>query len=180
VAFEQLFGFSVLEIKDQFISTGDIPVRDFDTLVDRLRHQKTIDEFKETLDNYFLEKYINREKKDFFHRCFEPLYRSSGTISISNLQEQTNLSKRQFERKFKEHAGISASVLRRLIRSNLAIARILRNYSVSDIIHDLRYFDQSHLIKDVKWYTSKTPKALYENYRNNIFRLGSTTFIVEQ
>jgi AraC-like DNA-binding protein len=178
VASPLLFGFRAPEIENSFLPLTDVTQRGFDTLIDQIRHQGNMDAKKRILDAFFLRRIAESEKDTFFHRCMGPLYRFSGRVSVGEIQRQSGYSSRQFERKFKEHAGISASVMRRFIRSNCALTRILKNETVNDIVYDLDYVDQSHLIKDIKWYTGKTPKILQDCYRNSYFRLGPTNYIL--
>ena len=179
VGLKQLFGISALELKEQIVSLRDIHFSDFDRLIDKLRHQISIEEYKKTLDEFFLRHFLYNDKIDSFRTCIDPLFRSSGTITVGELQKKSGLSKRQFERRFKEQAGISASTLRRFIRSSSALNRILHDDSVFNVVEALGYVDQSHLIKDIKWYTGKTPNLLHENYRNRVFHIGSATYILE-
>ena len=174
----QLFGISALDLKEQIVSVSDLHFADFDRLIDQLRHQTSIDEHKVTLDDFFLRRFLYDERIDSFCACVDLLFRSSGTATVNALRKRACLSKRQFERRFKEQAGISASVMRRFIRSNCALGRILQNESVFKVVEGLGYVDQSHLIKDIKWYTGKTPSLLRNQCRNRVIRIGSATFIL--
>jgi AraC-like DNA-binding protein len=178
IAMPFFFDVSVPEITDDVVSTNDLPDKSFRILVDNLRHQTSMDEHKNTLDNFFLSKSWKYEDVSFFHRCIAPIFGSSGRIAIGDIQKQFDFSTRQFERKFKESAGVSATVLKRFIRSNCALSEMLKQKTIHDTVYNLGYFDQSHLIKDIKWYTGKTPLFLSKECKNAFFRLGNTTYIL--
>lgn len=177
VALKLIFGFTADEILDDVVPSDDLPVKKLDILIDRLRHETSYESKKHLLDAYLLKRMKSNDRDIHFNHVFSWFLKSSGTLSIHELQKVFNISKRQFERRFKELSGAPASVIKRFIRCDAALSRILSGNDIQDVIFDLQYVDQSHLIKDIKRHTGKTPQVIYRFYKDRIFRLGRTTFL---
>lgn len=98
-----------------------------------------------------------------------PLFRSvhqildaSGSTSISELAETFSISKRQFERRFKELAGLSPKLYSRVIRFQAATKhKFDGNRDLTAIAYDSGYYDQSHFINDFKEFSGYTPKEYF-------------------
>ncbi|MBN2528797.1 MAG: AraC family transcriptional regulator [Deltaproteobacteria bacterium] len=178
VAFSQMVGVSAHELKNHFVSITDVQYRQFEPLIDILRRQNCIEIQKATLDSFFLQRLPINEELLFFYRCLGPLYNSSGTVKVDEIRKGVYLSKRQFERRFKECFGATASTLRRQIRSSAALKGLLENKDIFAVIEELDYTDQSHLTKDLKWYTGHSPGSLLENFQNKVLQFGPLQFLV--
>lgn len=87
------------------------------------------------------------------------------SITVKSLLERLNISERQFERRFNQTVGISPQSYIRVKRFNEAIRRIKRGQyeKLTDIAHALSFYDQSHLIRDIKAFSGMTPKDLSRN-----------------
>jgi AraC-like DNA-binding protein len=77
--------------------------------------------------------------------------------TVAQLADAFNLSVRQFDRRFKEHAGFSPKTYLRLVRLHDAIQQYSSNKSLTQIALDCGYYDQSHFIHDVKAFTGYHP-----------------------
>jgi transcriptional regulator GlxA family with amidase domain len=94
--------------------------------------------------------------------CIKHLTNSNYPISITSLANDCNLSRRQFERAFKEYSGFSPKVFLNLVRFNSVIkAKTQANNSLTQIAIDCGYFDQSHFIHDFKTFSGYTPKEYF-------------------
>lgn len=98
-----------------------------------------------------------------------PLFRSvhrildaSGAISVSELAENFSISKRQFERRFKEFAGLPPKLYSRVIRFQAATKHKFEgNRDLTAIAYESGYYDQSHFISDFKEFSGYTPKEYF-------------------
>jgi len=91
-----------------------------------------------------------------------------GTLKADALAEYTALSKRHFERRFKQEVGLSPKQFSRIIRIQNARTLMQKkapNTSLTDVSYACHFFDQAHFIRDFKWFTHETPKAYVERKR---------------
>jgi AraC-like DNA-binding protein len=82
--------------------------------------------------------------------------------SIPTLADDCNLSRRQFERKFREFSGFSPKDFLRLVRFRSAVSESTsRNKSLVQIANDCGYYDQSHFTREFKNFSGYTPKEFF-------------------
>ena len=98
---------------------------------------------------------------------------TKGLVDINTLAGDCYLSRRQFERNFKEHAGFSPKLYARIIRFQAATKEYgIKNKSLTEIAYDCGYYDQSHFIHDFKEFSGFHPKEYFHGtpegteYRN--------------
>ena len=85
-----------------------------------------------------------------------------GSVTVSHLLEQVNLSERQFEKRFTQAVGLAPQFYIRIKRFNAAI-RLMKTgrfATLTDVAHALNFYDQSHFIRDIKAFSGVTPKTL--------------------
>ena len=96
------------------------------------------------------------------------LLSSKGNLSVKNLSANSDIHRRQLERRFSKSIGLSPKQLSKVIRLQ-ATLKIFSNKnigSLTEVAHEGGYFDQAHFIKDFKEFTGVTPKYFYsENLR---------------
>ncbi|MEO6812920.1 MAG: helix-turn-helix domain-containing protein, partial [Ginsengibacter sp.] len=85
-------------------------------------------------------------------------------ISIDWLAKETCLCSRQFERKFRERMGITASLLARIARFDKAF--LMKNAQPGkdwlSIAVQCNYHDYQHLVRDYKEFTGLTPTSFFQ------------------
>ena len=79
-----------------------------------------------------------------------------GSLSVSNLAQESFVSARQLERLFHEYIGVTPKRLSNLIRYQFLWRDILRepDFDVLDAVHKYGYADQAHLLREFKRYHS--------------------------
>jgi len=83
-------------------------------------------------------------------------------LSIQALSRQYYLSERQFERQFKQYAGLSPKLFSRIIRFQKATSFYKRDVtSLGSIALECGYYDQSHFINDFKIFSGMHPKQYF-------------------
>lgn len=92
------------------------------------------------------------------------MFSMGGTISISEMLERDVAKRRQLERKFAAHVGMSPKQLSRVIRLQSVLSMMLNQASgrLSEIAYDSDYYDQAHFIKDFKAFTGMTPREFFK------------------
>lgn len=88
------------------------------------------------------------------------ILQSKGQTDIPTLIKSSNMSRRKFERKFLEEVGVSPKVYTKIRRFSYACSLIQgkRKAKLTDILFNAGYYDQSHFIKDFKYFTGRAPK----------------------
>lgn len=102
---------------------------------------------------------VGRFEPDAQMAEFEVISRTNSTMRIEDAADQLGLSKRQLERRCKQHFGLTPKAVLRRSRF-LDMAAAVRGFSSPSDQHlaELRYFDQSHLNREFKRFTRMTPK----------------------
>lgn len=83
--------------------------------------------------------------------------------SINLMAENCFLSRRQFERKFKEFSGFSPKLFLNIARFNAVLKESPRSGSLAQIAHKHGYYDQSHFTHEFNKFSGYTPKEYFKN-----------------
>jgi len=88
--------------------------------------------------------------------------RMRGTASLAAIRKRVGIGERQFRARLKDRIGISAKGYSRLLRANALIAAADRsvNPSWADLAHEFSFFDQAHMINELRKLTGRTPAQL--------------------
>ena len=107
----------------------------------------------------------------------ETIMEIKGRISVGDLSEQMNTTRKQLERKFSNAVGLSPKQLIRIIRLQATLKVLLtkKEARLTMIAHQNNYYDQAHFIKDFKEFTGLTPK----NFYGESLKMSSFFFDVE-
>ncbi len=93
----------------------------------------------------------------------ETILTANGQLSVDELSKQTNINRRQLERKFSSAIGLSPKQLSKTIRLQATLKMLLNKQftSLTALAYENDYYDQAHFIKDFKDLTGFTPKEFY-------------------
>lgn len=126
-------------------------------LDDVLIHKKSFDEKTKALNTFF-----SNELNFKFKRIFEiiqVIYKTRGAILLKDYSSKTfSLSERQIRRLFHKEVGLAPKKFASIIR-NQSLLRELQNNKETKAYYEL-YFDQSHMIREMKKLTGLTPKQI--------------------
>jgi AraC-like DNA-binding protein len=180
VGIMNLFDISGIELNETFYEVEDVLGDTFKNIHEQVEEQKTNYDKKKLLDNFFLTKF-NKLYSTFnctrLNPAVQHIIHKNGCIDISELRNEIGISKRYFEKQFKELVGVKPTTLRKIVRANCAINLLQQNFNYFDIIESLNYYDQAHFIKELKWLTGITPKKLTNK---NLVTLGNSYGFLEQ
>ena len=84
---------------------------------------------------------------------------SGGNAAIDRLAHATELSRRQFERRFAERVGLSPRLFGRIVRFQRAFRHLGRETG-ADVAARCGYADQAHLVREIRRFAGQTPSAL--------------------
>lgn len=105
------------------------------------------------------------------------IFEDFGATNITDLLEELPMSRRSFERKFLEEVGVSPKTYAKIRRFGYTCSLMAGNRYVNlmDVLHRGGYYDQSHFIKDFKYFSGRTPRkyALTNNeLANHVDRMA--------
>lgn len=92
----------------------------------------------------------------------ERIARSEGQVRVRELAAESGYSRKHLAGLFRREVGLTAKSLARIQRFHAALARLRRSAQPgwSRIAADCGYYDQSHLIRDVRLFAGCTPVEL--------------------
>lgn len=130
--------------------------RNFNTLSEmckRIMSENNMSSVISLAENYLSSFFSNYQISGKFHDILKHSIETFGTVSVKELSVNHCISEKQISRYFKEHMGISTKPYLRIIRFQNAY-RYFINRKHTDINQAFEngYYDQSHLIKDVRYY----------------------------
>jgi AraC-like DNA-binding protein len=87
---------------------------------------------------------------------------AKGAVDVLSLARDLTLSRRQFERRFKEVAGLSPKLYSRVIRFQAATQFKVSGFTdLASIAYECGYYDQSHFTNDFRRFSGYTPKQYF-------------------
>ena len=96
------------------------------------------------------------------HHAIHSVLDAAGDVRITELAREHDLSTRQFERKFKELAGLNPKLYSRVARFQAATQhKFAGERDLTEIAYACGYYDQSHFINDFRQFSGYTPKEYF-------------------
>jgi AraC-like DNA-binding protein len=133
-----------------------------------------VDNFERTkiVSDFLLHRLKNSKNKyPAITSCIQKAVQYNSFNSVGMLIDYCNLSRRQFERKFKEQSGFSPKDFLRLVRFTTSLKSPEKISSLAKLAIDCGYYDQSHFIHDFTMFSGYTPAKFFrreidpESYR---------------
>lgn len=112
----------------------------------------------------FLEDKLDATSRDLplIHKAVHSVIEADGGLNIAGIAREHALSIRQFERKFKEFAGLSPKLYSRIVRFQAATRhKFAGTRDLTEIAYACGYYDQSHFINDFRQFSGYTPKEYF-------------------
>ena len=118
------------------------------------------------IETFLLSRLADTETIDrIIKSTVETILTANGQLSVDELSRQTNINRRQLERKFSSIIGLSPKQLSKTIRLQATLKMLLNKKftSLTALAYEGEYYDQAHFIKDFREFTGMTPKEFYGN-----------------
>lgn len=145
------------------ISGYDIENRTLNEIAHRIFDCEIAKECIGILENYLLSKIRSSLNICRIGMSINTLLRASST-SVSTLADNVCLSKRQFERVFRDTVGMNPKEYARIVRFQKALWLMQNGESnYAGIAAECGYSDQSHFIRNFKELSGHTPEALIKH-----------------
>jgi len=159
-----LLGVPQHQCTDLFANLSDLLGSPATVLGETLAGETDPDTVRWLLDGFFLKRLAQQRKREASIRL-APVIEQLGRCShqrnvIGRICRQTGYSISRLERHMNEIVGLGPKQYQRIMRFNAALAYIQRNPSQRNwcwIADQFGYFDQTHFIKEFKFFYGKTP-----------------------
>lgn len=134
------------------------------SFAERLGELGTIQEHLVFIENFLLQALCRYSPKTERSMLFaiQQINRCKGDLSLLRLAEETCLCQRHFERKFKQHTGLTPKEYSRIMKFKHAVD-LLRSTSFDNLLSvaiKAGYYDVSHLSKEIKKMSGNAPSQL--------------------
>ncbi|MCO5947987.1 helix-turn-helix domain-containing protein [Mucilaginibacter flavidus] len=159
--FFKIFNIPMKEFTNKALDPESFIHMEIRQMHEQLSNAKCFTDMTGIVERFLIRKLLSRQGyADNFDKIINHINAQHGIVDINWLVNQSNLSIRQFERKFNQQLGISPKTFIRKTRLNHVInLKKLQPYlSWTDITYRAGYFDQAHMIKDFKSLTCESPK----------------------
>jgi AraC-like DNA-binding protein len=134
---------------------------------DIIQAQDTEERIK-IIENFLFDNLLKSPVIDkLVNSTIDVLLSTQGSMSINRILKDNLSGRRQLERKFLKHIGISPKQLAKVIRLQSALKILLNSpdETLCSIAYESEYFDQSHFIRDFKEFTGTTPNEFLDSER---------------
>jgi len=117
----------------------------------------------------FLIKQLNKNYKQYIENrishSVKLINKTRGRIAIDFLASSACLSRKQYERVFKDYIGIAPKQFLRIVRfQNIIYEKQLDiKIPLTKLAYDCGYFDQSHMIHEFKLLSGNTPRRYFSD-----------------
>jgi len=100
----------------------------------------------------------------FLEQCLYSIHRVSGEIKLKELSAYLQCSEKKIIRAFLAAFDLTPKDYIRIVKFRNALANLNGNHakSLTSVCYESNYYDQSHFIRDFKFFTEKTPKEIKE------------------
>ena len=157
--FFNLFGIPISAMEHRMYNIKELSLKFDESILDKLARYKGNVELSLNCVNDFLYRLFYQR----FH-ADSLLLGTSALVKNGDLNDfylQQSLSTRQIQRKIKESTGLNPNTIQRINRFYNALKDIKQNEfnpKFSQIAINNQFTDQSHFIKEFKYFSGKTPK----------------------
>ncbi|ACU60749.1 helix-turn-helix transcriptional regulator [Chitinophaga pinensis] len=160
-ALKSIFGLNADELTDTCLDLDGIPASRGFQLSAQLTDISAPEARIDILCSFLLAqltKYHQQSDKAM-HHALDRIRQTNGNISVKALREELQLSERSFERKFKQHVGITPKLFARIaqFQASMQLIRQSDYNKLSDIAFENEYADQSHFIRAFKEFAGASP-----------------------
>lgn len=156
----------IKEMENTAVSLDELFGQDGQETAQKILTAVAASERIEQIERFLLNRLTTAESIDrIVKSTVETILTANGQLSVEELSRQTNINRRQLERKFASAIGLSPKQLSKTIRLQATLNMLLNKKftSLTALAYENDYYDQAHFIRDFKDLTGLTPKEFYGN-----------------
>jgi AraC-like DNA-binding protein len=155
------------ELQDRLISGSDV-VPGLGQLADDLRQAGQSTRLEYLARSLVRELGTVAPSTDAVDHALAIIEASNGCMPIETVARRVGVTRRHLERQFREHVGLSAKHLARIVRVHGVLDFLQRDSSMSgaEIAAACGYSDQAHMIRECQELAGRTPRGLRTTSRS--------------
>jgi len=156
-----LLGDDVAELTDRFVDLADRFGRvAAASLHDRVAAARSPEVRAGIVQTFLAGLLRHRAIDDVAAACARIIHRRGGRVAASDLATELGVGERHLRRRVRSAVGVGPKRLARLARAQVALAGLQGGRAWPEIALLSGYADQSHLIREIKAFTGRTPGQL--------------------
>ena len=157
--FYNLFGIPINKLENRMYNVKELSLKFDESILERLLEYKDNVRLSiNALNEFFYQLFYYKFEVNNLLLSTSSLIKKGG---LENFYAEQNLSTRQIQRKIKESTGLNPQTLQRIHRFYNTLKYMKHNenhLSFIQIANEEHFTDQSHFIKEFKFFTGKAPK----------------------
>jgi AraC-like DNA-binding protein len=173
-AIPKLFSMPATDLTGQMPDLGSIFGRAGRELEERVMQALTGMERARIVSEFLIER-LNKTTQEvpIIFSSISHIIEAKGLIDIGTLSDRFFSSPRNFERRFKEFAGLPPKLFSRIIRFQSTVKEYGKTgQSLTDIAYEFGYYDQSHFIREFREFSGYNPKVFFSGKAEGADYLG--------
>jgi len=164
----------VSTFNDQILDFNEIAGAPARLLYDKLLHTVNVHERIELLEQFLLTRLLAFEhrfgKINMVGSILKDMSRNDFLENISSFAARYGLSSRYLQKIFINYSGLSPNLFSKIARFQKGLQLVTqRDLSLTTIAYRCGYFDQSHFIKDFKFFTDVAPSHFQPESSTDLF-----------
>lgn len=163
-ALYKLIGIPSTQINNEYIAADEVFGKEVHLINEQLFFAKNYNEMVQIANN-FMRSLIKKQKKEthFIDAVCSSMLYNPNPFSLIKAAQQSFLSTKQFERKFKERTGVNPKTFEQIIKFDNAfrLKNANPNFDWLKIAVECNYYDYQHLSKAYKDFTGLSPTAFH-------------------
>jgi len=160
----------IYKFKDTIFGLNSSHVLELDEFYNELTLAKSIKDKITHIENFLLKILRNNKSKNsvWIFDFVKSIVLRKGDIKIEEFCHKFDISRKDCERKFKKEIGFTPKEYARIIRMQHTKDSIssLNTKSLTSISYENGFFDQSHFIREFKFFMNETPKEYFIRKQN--------------
>lgn len=166
-AFKKLFSINTSELTNTLIDGEHLFPKQF---IEKLLHTSSPKQITQLFSEQLYPKLQKSKQDKLIDHSIKLIFDDTKGINSYRLSSLFPVSRRQFQRRFKEHLGVCPETYMRIIKfqKSIYLLRTGQYSKLSDIGFLLNYADQSHFGREFKLFSGYTPKEfLLKNWQSS-------------
>jgi AraC-like DNA-binding protein len=152
----------------------DHPIAQLQSTLNHCIHAERIDEALAQVKQYFLNARSQIAHDSMLFKAGVAMRGANGRMPVSQVASAAHATVRTLERKFKQSSGYTVKDVSGLMRFEQVRNQLWLNpnSNLAGLAHELGYTDQSHLSREFKRYSGRTPAAFARNAKSRKQAVG--------